>query len=192
MGIAAESMRSLSMIASGAGAVVGAMGALDSAEANAGAAAYQAGVARNNQILMDQNAAYALQAGRVAEQNQRQRTKSTIGAQRAQMAANGVALDSGSPLRLQTDTAALGELDALTVRNNALRQAINYRQQGADFGANAGFLDDRAEHSRTAGNIGAIGSIVGGASAVSDKWLRWKTPSPMASRRSPEFTDGWV
>lgn len=190
MGIAAESLKGLSTIASGAGAVMGAVGALDSAEANASASMYQAGVARNNQTIADQNAAYALQAGRVAEQNQRQRTKQTVGMQRAQMAANGIDIGSGSAANLQADTAAVGELDALTVRNNALRQAINYRQQGADFGANAGFLDDRAGYARDAGTLGAINSIVGGAASVSDKWLRWK--NPVATTRRAEFPDGWV
>ena len=167
----------LSSAASLVGAVTGARGAIDAGGANADAATYQAAVARNNKIISDQNATYALQAGKASESNQRQKTAQTIGAQRAAMAANGIDIGSGSPLNLQADTAMIGELDALTIRNNALRNAINFSRQASDFGANASLLDRRAESSRNAGNLNAISSIVGGASSVSDKWAtRWRKP----------------
>ena len=45
------------------------------------------------------------------------------------MAANGVDLSSGSPLDILGDTAMYGELDALTIRSNAEREAYGYRVQ---------------------------------------------------------------
>jgi len=52
--------------------------------------------------------------------------------------------------------------------------------QASDFEANAGLLDETAKNARTAGAIGALSSIVGGASSVADKWLRFKTPAASA------------
>ena len=177
MGFDLSTLQSLSTIAGGVGAVTGAIGSYNSGAANADAAMYQAAVARNNQTVAMQNAKYALDAGRVQEQAQRQKTAQMIGAQRAAMAANGIDISSGTPARIQESTGIVGELDALTIRNNAARQAYNYQVQAGDFEANAGMLDRTASNARTAGSIGAISSIVGGASGVADKWLKWKTPS---------------
>lgn len=177
MSFDASSLQTFAMAASAAGSLASAGGSLTTGNANAQAAQYQAAVARNNEIVSNQNAEYAKQAGVSREQAQRQKTASTIGMQRAQMAKNGIDIGSGSALNLQSDTAMIGELDALTVRNNALRQAINFSRQGADFGANARLLDMQASNAKTAGNIGAFSSIVGGAGSVASKWSRWKTPS---------------
>ena len=167
-------LQSLSMLLSGVSGVTSAVGAFTGGRAQADAAAYQAAVARNNQTVAESNAAYALQAGKIAEQAQRQKTAQLVGAQRAQMAASGVDISSGTPLNLQQSQQQVGELDALTIRNNAMRQAYGYQVQASDFGANAGMLDMTAKNARTAGTIGALSSLVGGASSVADKWLKWK------------------
>ncbi len=175
-----------------------AAGDIFTAKANADALQYQAAVARNNQTVAEGNARYAEQSGAVGEQRQRQVTAQTIGAQRAAMAASGIDIGSGTPSRIQQSTAATGELDAQTIRNNASRAAYNYRVQAGDFAATAGLEDTQAENAITAGNmragsairagditarsaiqagdIGALSSIVGGASSVADKWLAWREP----------------
>lgn len=181
MSFDASTLQAFAMASSAAGAITGASGALTTGKANAEAAQYQAAVARNNQIVAEQNAQYAVQAGRRQEETQRQKTAQTIGMQRAAMAHNGIDIGSGSALNLQSDAAMVGELDALTIRNNALRQAINFSNQGAAYGANAGLLDKQASNAKKAGNMGAFSSIVGGAASVSDKWLRWKQTAPAST-----------
>ncbi|MNJ23108.1 hypothetical protein D3C77_174860 [compost metagenome] len=83
-----------------------------------------------------QNAQYAGQAaedavarGEFESDQQRLRTNAAIGTQRTGFAANGVDVNTGSAAEIQDDTAALGELDALTIRNNAAREAWGYRTQ---------------------------------------------------------------
>lgn len=187
-----STIQMLSTAASGVGAVTGAIGSLRGGQANADASMYQAAVARNNQLVAERNAQYALEAGRSAESNQRQKTAQMIGAQRAAMAANGIDIGSGSALNLQSDTGAIGELDALTIRNNAARQAYNYEAQAADFSANSSLMRMKASNDKKAGNIGAFSSLVGGASSVSDKWLRWKTPTTTTSRADSSYNpDEW-
>lgn len=85
-----------------------------------------------------QNAAFAEQAaldatrrGEFESDQSRIANRELIGAQRAGFAANGVDVNSGSAANLQDDAAALGELDALTIRNNAAREAWGYRTQSA-------------------------------------------------------------
>lgn len=130
-------------------------------------ASYQAAVAKNNQTIAGMNATLALQQGQQAAQAKQRQTSELIGKERAAAGASNVELDSGSPLRIQKDTAELGELDTLTIQNNAARQAWNYRAQGAAFGA-------EASQDETAGNLNAFASLIGGASSVSGKWSQYQ------------------
>lgn len=151
-----------------------AYGAIQQGQAQSEAAAYQAQVARNNQIVAEQNAAYARQAGAAQEAAQRMRTAALMGKQRAVAAANGFDVNSGSNLDITGSAAELGELDAQTIRNNAARTAAGYVQQGQNFTAQAGLLDAQAANASTAGTIGAVSSLMGGASSFADKWSRYK------------------
>lgn len=65
--------------------------------------------------------------GRESEKRHRQDVKQLIGDQRAALAAQGVEVDSGSAAEIQEQTAELGELDALTIRNNARLEAMGLR-----------------------------------------------------------------
>lgn len=157
------------------GAGTSAIGAASQGRAQAQAAQYQAAVARNNQAVAEWQAQDALARGRVAEQNQRMKTSQFTGAQRAAAAASGVDVNSGSAADLQADAAMLGELDALTVRSNAGREAWGHRVNAANAGANAGMLDWQGKQARAAGDWTAVSSIIGGASSLADKWLTFKT-----------------
>jgi hypothetical protein len=104
---------------------------------------YESNIDNQNASLADAQAQDALQRGQVDESRQRMATRQNIGSSRAALAAQGVDISSGSAADVQASEAGLGELDALTIRNNAAREAwgytvegINYRQQGklAKFG----------------------------------------------------------
>lgn len=127
---------------------------------------YQAAVARNNARLAGMQAEDAERRGKIAEQQQRRRTGLTLGTQRAALGGQGTALDEGSPLDILGDTAATGELDALTIRSNAGREAWGLRARAGNFLA----------QSRLAapGFIGTGASLLGGASSVADRWLRFR------------------
>lgn len=189
MSFDADSLQMVSMVTSGVGALVGAVGATQTGQANYQAATYQSAVAQNNQTIAEQNARYALEAGRSQESAQREKTAQMIGMQRAQMAANGIDIGSGSALNVQASTAATGELDALTIRNNAARAAYNYNVQAGDFAANAKLADMTAANATKTGGINAVSSIVGDAGSVADKWLKWKMPSNPINK---SFTDWGV
>lgn len=163
------------MVASGLSAVGGAVGSVMQGRQQAGQANYQAAVARNNAILADRNAKLAIQAGDVKEQAKRRETAGLIGAQRAAYAAHGVDVNVGSPVDIQSDTAMLGELDALTIRNNAQREAYGYKIQGDSAGAEAGLFGQQAQGDMLAGWVGSVGSLIGGASSVGDKWLTYQS-----------------
>jgi hypothetical protein len=133
------------------------------AEQAAGAAAQAA--ANDQADLSDYNAEVAdLQAqdalARGAEQESRYRTqvRAAISTQRATLAANDVAVGFGSAADVQADAAYLGELDALTIRTNAAREAWGYQVQAAD-------LHRQAAITR---KTGVAAAAAGGARATAD------------------------
>ena len=120
---------------------------------------YQAQVAENNAKIQQQNAKAAIEAGAVEEQNRRLQTAQQQGKIRAAIGASGVDPNFGSSLDLQSDAAKLGELDALTIRNNAARKAYGFQIQG---------LSDQA--TATLDRSASYASLLGGASSVGSKY----------------------
>lgn len=85
-----------------------------------------------NARIAEVQAEDAILRGREQEQQVRLGTKGLIGAQRAGFAGQGLDIGVGSPVSVQGDTAYLGELDALTTRANAAREAWGYKVEAAD------------------------------------------------------------
>jgi hypothetical protein len=160
-----------SLALTAASTVMGAIGKSQEAAAQAGMANYQAQVARNNQMVAEWNARRALQQGQVDEQNQRLKSASLLGSQRAALASQGGDVNSGSPLDIQADTARAGEYDAQTIRNNAALKAYGYRVQGANAGAEANLDDFKAGSAMAALPYSVGSSLLGGAKGLlNSKW----------------------
>lgn len=56
----------------------------------------------------------------------RGKTKRLRGSQRAALAAQGIDIQTGSAADIQAETEDIGELDAITVKNNAMREAFGF------------------------------------------------------------------
>jgi hypothetical protein len=100
--------------------------------------AYQQGKAEQSVARYQERAAQiaardAEARGAAEEMRFRQRVSTVKGAQRAQLAASGVVLDQGSALDVLSDTAAYGELDALNIRADAQREALELRSRAKMF-----------------------------------------------------------
>lgn len=113
---------------------------------------FQEAVANQNAKVQEMQATDALQRGADEETRQRKRVRQLLGQQRVAMGANNVVLSSGSPLDILADTARLGEEDAITIRNNARREAWGYRVG--------------AQSSRAQGRVSALEGRYGAASTL--------------------------
>jgi hypothetical protein len=111
---------------------------------------YTAAIDEQNAALADAQAQDAIARGSVDEGRQRLATRQNIGATRAAQAASGVDISSGSAADVQASEAGLGELDALTIRNNAAREAWGYN-------VDAGNLRQQAKLARFTGQEAAAG-----------------------------------
>ena len=130
---------------------------------------YQKGVAEYNARLAENEAEETRRAGVEAENEQRRKTAELISRQRAQLGAANVDLGSGSALQLQEDAATLGEADALRIRSNVGEQ-FDALQSSATLTRSQG------EFAQSAGQMSAVGSLLGGTTAVlktgvADKWF---------------------
>lgn len=148
------------------------------ANATAEANRYNAQVAEMNATLAQRRAKDAIERGKEAEQQKRLEVSQLQGRQRAAMAANGVDLSFGSPLDTLVDTAYLGEIDALTIRRNAAREAYDYEVDAASGKASAGFQRNAADSALTGGYLNAAGTILGGGASLYKGWSdRMRVPA---------------
>lgn len=155
-----------------ASTLLSAGGAIQQGNAQAAASRHQAQVAEMNATLADRQARDALERGKLAEQEKRRETARLLGAQQAAFAANGVDLTMGSPLDTIAGSAALGEIDALTIRSNAAREAYDFDVQGMNQRANANLARAQASSAKTGSLLSAGSTILGGAA---NTWKYSKT-----------------
>lgn len=143
--------------------LLGAAGQIQQGQATAAAGRYNAQIMDMNATLSERRANDALERGKLEEQKKRQDVAKLKGAQTAAMAANGVDLTFGSPLDTLVDTAVLGELDALTIRTNANREAYDYRVDAVNKRAGGSLERMKADSASTAGYLSAAGTVLTGA-----------------------------
>lgn len=163
-----------SLGATALGGVSGAYGAISSANAQAGAANYNASIAAQNAELAKKNEEIASQSGMAQEAIQQQKTRAYVGELKTQQAASGVDVNSGSAVDVRSSAAELGELDALTVRSNATREAFSYGQQAESLKAESALDKFEASNASTAGGINAASTILGSAGNAVDNYYKYK------------------
>lgn len=139
---------------------------------NAGSAArasgdYSAAVFGMNADIADEQAKDAIARGAEAEQRSRADTRGALGEQRVGFAAQGVDLASGSAADVQGDTAYLGELDALTIRNNAKREAWGYTVEGTNYRAQGQLARVGGRNAQRGANMQAYSTLLTTAADIS-------------------------
>lgn len=101
-----------------------------SAAGSVQAGKYAREVGAYNEAAANLQANDVLVRGAEGVRRQRAGVRQLIGAERASMAAQGQDLEDGSAADVQADAAYLGELDAITISQNAAREAWGYRVAG--------------------------------------------------------------
>lgn len=156
----------------GLGAIGGVAGMYQQGKAAEASNEYQAKVTANQAKVAGYQAEDALERGDVAERQQRLQVRQLAGKQRAEMGASGAGLDSGSFVDTLGDTADFGELDALTIRANADKEAWGYRAAAAGQEGQSALYSAQAGWSSSARPWETGGSILTGFGTVADRWYR--------------------
>lgn len=168
----------LASIAGGAnmgGSVLGAIGALTSGNANAAMYNYKAGMALINKQVADQNAQYAIESGGISAEERGLQGGQQIGATKVAQSGAGIDVNSGTAAVVrQNQTSAVGE-DQAIIRWNASKKAYGQEVEAAQDTAESVLDTSAAANAKTAGQIGALSSILGGVSSVASKWSQANT-----------------
>lgn len=166
-----------------AGTAMGAsaIGSVIQGEGEAQSADYMSQVAANNEKIARNNANMALEQGTQAQEQAELQTGQQMGMLRTRFAASGVTQDSGSALNVKSSAAEMGELNAENIGYNANVQAWNDMNQASAYGAQSQLYQSQASYDM-------MGSIRGGASNVSSKWLSWQTEGGTPGGSNPIMT----
>lgn len=170
MGPAAIAVAGVAVSAAAAGASIGLQQA-----AAADQAAYQEAVARNNEIIAERKAEDARLRGEQEERRQRLETQQLIGRQRAAFAGAGVVVDQDVALDVISDTAAAGEIDALTIRTNAEREALGFEAQAVEFQGEQAFREAEGRNAQTEGAVRIGSTLLTGATRVASRWSEFNS-----------------
>ena len=168
-------MAGVGMAASAAGAVSGAFGASSSGASSAQMYQYQAGVARLNQDIAKQNAAWTRAAGEVSAQRYGMKARTERGEIRTSQAARGLDVSSGSNAAVQDSHAEIAQHDMATIRSNAAHRAYGFDVKAMEDEVQSNIFEMSSSKAKTAGSLGVASSIIGGASSVASKWMQYKT-----------------
>lgn len=171
MGVAALP---LAIGASAASTIVSASGQMEAGQASAQANAYKAQVAANNAEIARRNSIMDIQSGEIAAVNQGLKTRGKVGAEKAQQGASGIDVNSGSAAAVRAGTAQLGMLDALTIRSNAAKKSYSDLVEQSSDTAQSQLDTMASQQAGTAGEIGAAGTLLSGASSVAGGWQKYQ------------------
>lgn len=126
---------------------------------------YQEKVAKNNALINENLAKDAENRGAIDEANHRLKVAQMKSSQRAKFGATGADVNLGSALEVQADTAMMGELDALTIRSNAGREAYGYR-------GNASNIQSQSRLNSMAAKNNQVNTLLTGTSKVAGQWYQ--------------------
>lgn len=107
---------------------------------------YQKSISDINARFAELNAQDAIKRGDKEAIELKKQVKKLIGSQRVSLAAQGIDIESGSALDIQEDTAGQAEIDAMTIRNNAWKEAWGYRVQGLNYSMQGQFAQLSAQN----------------------------------------------
>ena len=150
----------------------------------------QAQLADYNAAVAELQSLDAYQRGELEANRFRARTRGVVGEQRTQFAAGNIDVGYGSTVDVQADAAFLGELDALTISNNAAREAWGYRVEKKDLEMQADILRTEGANALTAGiqrrnaqRLGAVSNVFGGAGSMLSTYYGFRsTPTGGGAR----------
>lgn len=167
-------LATVGMASSAGGGLLGAFGKLMGGEAESSAFQYQAGVARINQQIAKGNADYSRKVGEVQAQQSGMKSAQDIGATKVAQSGSGVDIGKGSAAAVRETQSEVAQYDQGMIRSNAARKAYGYEVEAASEEAKANMAEASAKNAKSAGFIGALGSLLSGGSSVASKWLNYK------------------
>lgn len=172
--VSPTTMAQMSLVGSGAGTGLSMASALLGGKSSSKTYMYQAGVAEVNKKIALQNADFARETGEKEAQSFGTKVAYRRGDIKVNQAASGLNVNSGSNLEVQRSQELTDATDMATIRDSAARRAYGFETEAASQDAQSKAYKSAAKNAKTSGFIGAMTSLVGGATSVADKWTQGK------------------
>lgn len=118
-----------------------------------------------NARMAERNAVDAIERGNEEALSYRKKVNSLIGTQRANAAAQGIAVDFGSVEQNVEQTYEFGQEDARTIKNNAWKQAFGFKAEAAQHRISGMIGQIQADSQRT-------NTLIGGGLRAAQTGLR--------------------
>jgi hypothetical protein len=145
-------------------------GTLMAGNAAAAAANYNAQIGQQNALFAEERARDALERGKLEEERVRREGTLVRKGQEARYGAAGIDIGFGSPLDAIISSATQAELDALTVRENANREAEDFEKEAWSYRAGAELSKAEGKWAKKSALISGVGSALSGGAEV----YKWK------------------
>jgi hypothetical protein len=159
-----------------AAGVTTAYGQIYQGQAANAAAKHEALVADRNAKLTEAAKVDAAKRGEREQLNHWRRVSQLMGDQRAQVAANNLDVNFGTPAEVVENTMLIGVEDSLLLATNTKKEVEGLDIEQANYRETSVAARARGKAALAAGKIGAVGTLLGTAAQVAGKF----TPSPGA------------
>lgn len=157
------------------GGAAQAAGAQESAAATANMYQYKAGVALINKQINEQNARWALDAGDIQAEESGLRSRSEISQTKANQAASGLDVNSGSAVMVRDSQQKVAAFDQNVIRWDAAKTAYGYETKAMTDEAESNLDIMAGKQVRIAGTLGVASSFINTAGTVASKWMQAKS-----------------
>lgn len=168
MTITPQQMGTMSLYAGLAGMASSAIGSFYSAQSQKSSLQFQASMAEINARIAETNAQQAMFRGDREVGALTLKAGMLKGRQRASLAANGIDLGVGNAAEIQASTDIMKEIDANTLKSNAVMEAWGHRTQAVNARNEALMARGTANGISPGGS--AAGSLLSGAGQVAGQW----------------------
>ena len=106
---------------------------------------YAQAAAEDNAKILDRQAADVIRRGQDEAAKYKKKIKQMQASQKVALAAQGIDVSGDDALAILQETGEIGEVDAMTIKNNAYREAYGLRAQGIDLRAQGKFARAQAQ-----------------------------------------------
>lgn len=173
------------------GTAVSAMGAYNAAKSQAQQAQYQSEVSANNAKIAGYNASLEAQKGQADVAREGAVNRARLGAEAAQEGALGTDVNSGSNVDTRISQRQTGLQDVNTVQHNAALSSYGYQNQSMAFTSQSGAESTAASNANAAALPAAGGSLIEGASALTNKWTTFQNSGALGGSSSSGTSPGY-
>lgn len=155
---------------------------------------YQEGVGEYNARVEENEAQKVANKGVQEENIHREKVARLAATQKAQFAARGVDVSSGSPLDIQQETIEFGNIDALRIRESFQEQSASLMTQSGltrhESKAQAGFTRQKGKNKFTGSLLSAASTSFAGKGGIASKWFSPNSAAIVSSRGSAPVLSG--